>query len=181
MSPGRPAWKEIVAMFGHEVLLPDKSIDRARLGRTVFSDPGARRFLNKLLHPLVLAEERRLIAGLEREGRTAIFISEAALTIEAGYSRFYDKVIVVHCPEAVQVRRLMEREGIAEEEARKRIGVQMPGEEKRRHADYVIEASGSLRETIEQTERVYAALLQDAELKGLSAKKSSRLVRRSHK
>ncbi len=181
MSPGRPAWKEIVARFGQEVLLPDESIDRARLGRTVFSDPRARRFLNKLLHPLVLAEERRLIAGLEREGRTAIFISEAALTIEAGYSRFYDKVIVVHCPEGVQVRRLMEREGIAEEEARKRIGVQMPGEEKLRHADYVIEASGSLRETIEQTERVYAALLQDAELKRLSAKKSSCRVRRSHK
>jgi dephospho-CoA kinase len=171
ISPGRPAWKKIVARFGEEVLKPDRTIDRGRLGRTVFSDPGARLFLNKLLHPLVLAGEKRLIARLEREGRTAIFISEAALTIEAGYSRFYDKIIVVHCPEGVQVRRLMERDGITEEEARKKIGSQMLGEEKLRHADYVIEASGSLRETIEQTERVHAALLQDAELKGLSAKK----------
>jgi dephospho-CoA kinase len=181
MSPGRPAWKEIVARFGQEILQPDGAIDRIRLGRTVFSDLGARLFLNKLLHPLVLAEEKRLIAGLERDGRTAIFISEAALTIEAGYSRFYDKIIVVHCPEDVQVRRLMEREGITEEEARRRIRVQMPGEEKRRHADYVIDASGSVLETIEQAERVYAALLQDAELKALSAKKLTTRVRRPHK
>jgi dephospho-CoA kinase len=165
MSPGRPAWKKIVARFGKEVLRPDGAIDRGRLGRAAFSDPEARGFLNKLLHPLVLAEEKRLIARLEREGRTAIFISEAALTIEAGYSRYYDRIIVVHCPEGVQAQRLMERDGITEEEARKRIGAQMTGEEKLRHADYVIEASGSFMETIEQTERVYAALLQDAELK----------------
>jgi dephospho-CoA kinase len=178
MSPGRPAWKKIVARFGEEVLKPDRTIDRGRLGRTVFSDPGARLFLNKLLHPLVLAEEKRLLSRLEREGRTAIFISEAALTIEAGYARLYDKIIVVHCLEGVQVQRLMGRDGITEEEARKKIGAQMPGEEKLRHADYVIEASGSLRETIEQTERVHAALLQDAELKDLSTKKPASRKRR---
>jgi dephospho-CoA kinase len=168
MSPGRPAWNKIRARFGESILNPDRTVDRARLGRIVFSDPEARRFLNALLHPLVMAEEKRLIARLEREGRTAIFVSEAALTVEAGYARFFDKVVVVHCPAAVQVRRLMERNGIGEPEARKRIGAQMPVEDKLRHADYAIDASGTVEETVEQTERVYAALRQDAELKGRS-------------
>lgn len=173
MSPGRTAWKKIVVRFGDAVLNPDRTINRSRLGRIVFSDPDARRFMNALVHPLVMAEEKRLIARLEREGRARIFVSEAALTIEAGYGPFFDKVIVVHCPESLQVRRLMGRDGIGQEEARKKIGTQMPLKEKLRHADYAIDASGSLQETVEQTEKVYAALLQDADLKRMSRRRPS--------
>jgi dephospho-CoA kinase len=173
MAPGRAAWKKIVARFGESVLRPDGTIDRGHMGRTVFSDAEARRFMNALLHPLVMAEEKRLAARLEREGRTRVFVSEAALTVEAGYASLYDKVIVAHCAPAVQVRRLMERDAIGKEEALRKIGTQMPVAEKLRHADYVIDTSGTLRETVEQTEKVYAGLLQDAELKRLSRKKSS--------
>jgi dephospho-CoA kinase len=171
MSPGRPAWKKIVARFGHTVLNPDRTINRGRLGPVVFSDPGARRFMNELIHPLVLSEMKRLAARLEREGKTRIFVSEAALTIEAGYAPFFDKVVVVHCHEDVQIRRLMERDAIGQAEARKKIGTQMAREEKLRHADYAIETSGSVEETVEQTERVYASLLLDFELKRMSKKK----------
>ena len=171
MAPGRPAWKKVVARFGAGVLRPDGTIDRGRLGRIVFSDPEARRFLDALIHPLVMAGKKRLMARLEREGRTKIFVSEAALTIEAGYARFFDKVVVVHCGDQVQLRRLMARDGIGEAAARRKIGAQMPLAEKLGHADYAVDTSGSLRDTVEQTERLYAALRQDAELKGAAAKR----------
>ncbi len=106
-----------------------------------------------------------------------IFVSEAALTVEAGYARFFDKVVVVHCRPSVQLRRLMARGGIGRAEARRRVAAQMPLKDKLRHADYAIDTSGSLAETVEQAERVYASLLQDAELKRLAAKR--RLSRRA--
>ncbi|MEN6311457.1 MAG: dephospho-CoA kinase, partial [Acidobacteriota bacterium] len=144
MSPGAPAWKKITARFGREILGPDGAVDRGRLGRIVFSDPEALLFLNRLLHPLVLAEMKRLASRLEREGRTRIFISEAALTVEAGFASLFDKVVVVHCPAQIQLARLMMRDGISAAEARKKIGAQMPVEEKLKHADYAVDASGSL-------------------------------------
>lgn len=181
ISPGRAAWKKIVARFGRGILREDGTIDRGRLGRIVFADAAARRFLNSVVHPLVWAEQERLAARLERAGDVPVFVSEAALTIEAGYSRRFDKVIVVHCRPAVQVRRLMERDKIGRAEARRKIAAQMPLQEKLRHADYAIDASGTLRETVEQAERVYAALFQDAELKRLSAKKRPARARRSRR
>ncbi len=173
MSPGAPAWKKITARFGPEILGPDGAVDRGRLGRIVFSDPEALLFLNRLLHPLVLAEMKRLASRLEREGRTQIFISEAALTVEAGFASLFDKVVVVHCPAQIQLARLMMRDGISAAEARKKIGAQMPVEEKLKHADYAVDASGSLQETIDQTERLFAALVRDAELKMLAKKRPS--------
>jgi dephospho-CoA kinase len=165
MSPGRPAWKKIVARFGRDILREDRTIDRARLGKAVFSDPAARRFLDRLLHPLVLAERERILRRLEREGRVRIFVSEAALTVEAGYARHFDRVVVVHCSKAEQVRRLRERDGIGRAAALRKIGSQMPRKEKLRHADYAIDTTGSLAETVEQTERVCAQLVRDADIK----------------
>jgi len=173
MSPGAAAWKKIVARFGEDIVGPDRAIDRGRLGRIVFSDPEALKFLNRLIHPLVLAEMKRLASRLEREGQTQIFISEAALTVEAGFASLFDKVVVVHCPAQVQLARLMMRDGISAAEARKKIGAQMPVEEKLKHADYAVDASGSLQETIDQTERLYAALVRDSELKMLAKKRLS--------
>lgn len=162
--PGAPAWDKIVRRFGPGILLPDRSIGRARLGELVFSDPEARRFLDALLHPLVLAERNRVLRAVEKEGRHAVFASEAALTIEAGYDRHFDKVVVVHCDESVQVRRLMERDGIGEEQARRKIAAQLPRQEKLKRADYAIDTSGTLAETIEQAEKVCALLIQDTGL-----------------
>lgn len=179
MSPGRPAWRKIVARFGEAILNPDRSIHRGRLGRVIFSDPEARRFVNGVVHPLVMAARERTIARLEREGRYRIFVSEAALTIEAGYARFFDKIVVVQCPPDLQVRRLAERDAISPEEARERIGSQIPAAEKLKHADYAIDTSGTIPETIEQAERIYASLLQDYELKRLAAKDRPARARRN--
>lgn len=167
MSPGRPAWKKTVARFGRGILHPDRTIDRGRLGPIVFADPSAREFLDALIHPLVIAEQERTVRRLEREGRVRIFVSEAALTIEAGCAAAFDRVVVVHCSEDEQVRRLCERDGVDAEAARRKIGTQMPQKEKLRHADYAVDTTGSIAETVEQTERLYARLLQDAEWKGI--------------
>jgi len=164
MLPGRPAWKKIVARFGRDILRADRTIDRIHLGSIVFSDPAARRFLDRLLHPLVLAEQEKAVRRLEREGRVRIFISEAALTIEAGYARHFDRVVVVHCSQAEQVRRLRRRDGISRAAALRKIGSQMPRIEKLRHADYAVDTSGTMEATVEQTERLYARLVQDAQM-----------------
>lgn len=164
MAPGKPAWKRIIARFGESVLGPGGEIDRKALGRIVFADASARAFMNALIHPLVLADQSRLVRRLEREGRTRIFVSEAALTIEAGAAARFDKIVVVDCPKAVQIRRLMARDGIGERAARTRIAAQMSRREKLEHADYAVDASGTLRETVDEAERLYALLVRDFEL-----------------
>jgi dephospho-CoA kinase len=164
MLPGRPAWKKIVARFGRSILRSDRTINRAALGTIVFADPRARRFLDALVHPLVLADREKVLKRLEREGRARIFVVEAALTIEAGYARHFDRIVVVHCSKAEQIRRLKERDGVGRAAALRKIGSQMPVKDKLRYADYAIDASGTLASTIEQTERVYAQLVRDAEM-----------------
>jgi dephospho-CoA kinase len=162
MRPETPVWKEIVARFGTEILGRDgRSIDRARLGKRVFARADDREFLNRLIHPLVLQERNTLIARLRAEGRYRIFVSEAALTIEAGYADHFHKVVVAHCALEHQLARLRKRDRIGKEEALRRIRSQMPADDKLVYADYVIRTGGSLAETVEQSEQVYRYLLQD--------------------
>jgi dephospho-CoA kinase len=165
MAPGGAAHRKVVARFGASLLAPDGTIDRGRLGALVFADAKARTALNGIVHPLVLAKKREVIAELAREGRTAVYVSEAALTIEAGFQDFFDVVVVTVCRPEIQLRRLMERDGIGEEEALRKIGSQMPAAKKARYADHVIDTSGSLAETIERTEEIWRALVQASGLK----------------
>lgn len=166
MLPRKRAWKAVVGRFGREVLRGDLTIDRARLGRIVFADPAARRFLDRLVHPLVMAEIERAAGRLERQAgpRARIFVVEAALTVEAGYAGRFDRTVVVHCPKAEQIRRL-KRRGLSGREALRRIGSQMGRKEKLARADYAVDTSGTLASTVEQAERLYAQLVRDAELK----------------
>lgn len=168
MEPEKPAWKKIVAHFGQEILNKDNTINRTQLGTIVFSDEKKRRFLNRIIHPLVFEKKRETVDILEKEGRYKIFISEAALTIEAGFADFFDKIILVYCKEDIQIKRLMERDQISHPEAMKKIKSQMNPREKMNYADYTIDTSGSLGSTVEQTERVYRNLLFDYEMKNKS-------------
>jgi dephospho-CoA kinase len=165
MSPGTNVWRAIADHFGPGILKEDRTIDRAKLGAIIFSNNKEQTFLNGLVHPRVFERIKETVDRLGKEGRHTIFVSEAALVVEAGFARFYDKIVVAHCDRDVQIRRLMERDGIDRTEALKKIGSQLGQEEKLKHADYTIETSGTLAETIEQTERVYAQLVQDSELK----------------
>jgi dephospho-CoA kinase len=165
MEPGQPAWEKVVARFGRKILRPDQTIDRPGLARIIFNDEEARLFLNRLIHPLVLEERRAAIERLAKEGRVKIFVSEAALTIEAGFAGFFDKVIVVYCRPEIQIQRLIERDRIERAEASKKIQAQMPAEEKLKYADYVVDTSGTVEDTKAQSEQVYEKLLKDYQRK----------------
>lgn len=173
MEPEKPAWKKIVAHFGKKILNEDKTINRSRLGKIIFSDEKERRFLNELMHPLVLEKKKEVSSRLEKEGHYNIFISEAALTIEAGFADFFDKIIMTYCKKEVQKKRLMERDGISRKQTIKIIKSQMQPQEKMKYADYIIDTSSSLQSTVEQTERVYRNLMIDYEMKDATAKYES--------
>lgn len=147
--------------FGAEVLAPDGSVDRKKLGVVVFSDPEARRRLNRLVHPRVIAEEKRLLEEAERKGRE-LAVVDAALMIETGTYRNYDRLVVVYCPRAAQMERLMARDGLSKEEAARRVDAQLSIEEKKPYADYVIDTSGSLEETERQVQGVWEKLRREA-------------------
>lgn len=163
MEPEKPAWKKIVSLFGPEILNPDKTINRSKLRALIFERKKERNAINKLIHPLVLEEKKKIIEKLRKERIYKIFVSEAALTIEAGFAKFFDKIIVVSCPREVQIKRLMERDKIGRKHALKKIKAQMPPEEKIKHADYIIDTSGSIVNTIEQTKQVFKNLMEDFE------------------
>jgi len=165
MKPYSPVWTKIVDYFGPVILQDNQEINRQQLGKIVFADPQKRAFLNQLIHPLVWEEKKKLIVQLEEQGHYKIFISEAALTIEAGYYRFYDKIVITHCPLEIQLKRLMERDHINKIQAQQKINSQMPSQDKIQYADYIIDTSGSLLQTIDNTVRVYRQLLYDYELK----------------
>lgn len=164
-EPDTPAWEAMVSHFGKKILNPDKTINRQILGAIVFSDKKERIFLDNLLHPMVMEKKREIIQKVKDEGLYKIFVSVAALTIEAGYAKFFDKIIVAHCDGEIQLKRLMERDSISRKEALKKLSSQMSSEEKMKFADYTIDTSGSLQQTLEQAERVYRNLVIDFELK----------------
>ena len=161
IKPGRPAWKQIVSHFGTHILNPDETVNRPLLGKIIFSSEAARLFLNRLLHPLVQRRRSQVVRRLEREGTHKIFVSEAALTVESGFAPSFDRIVVVYCPRRIQVDRLMKRDSISRREAWTRIRSQMPVEEKIKFADYLIDTSGRLAETVDQVRRLHRSLLAD--------------------
>ncbi len=165
MSPGEEIWKALVQHFGRGILRDNNEIDRQKLGRIIFQDPVERNYLNRLTHPAIMEKIRQTVRQLEKEGEYDIYVTEAALVIEAGFHQFYDRIILTHCRLEIQIERLCQRDGITREQALGKIRSQSPAEEKIPFAHYLIDTSDSLKETIEQTERVYLSLYQDAWLK----------------
>ncbi len=161
IEPKKPAWKKIVTFFGKEILKEDQTINRVRLGKLVFANQKNRSFLDQLLHPLVFNQKQAKINSLKKDGRYKIFISEAALTIEAGFIDFFDKTVITYCDHKTQISRLCKRDGISGYEAQTKIDSQMSIEEKKKYADYLIDTSGSILSTIEQSKKVYRQLISD--------------------
>ncbi|MBA2705914.1 MAG: dephospho-CoA kinase [Blastocatellia bacterium] len=158
VEPNSIALKKVVAEFGAEVLQPDGSLDRARLGALVFGDAQRRATLNSILHPYIIARQDELLREWEAVDPYGIAVVDAALMIESGGYKRLDKLIVVHCRPEVQLQRLMSRNSLSREEAEKRINAQMSQDEKKKFADYLIETSEGFDDTRRQTEKVYGAL-----------------------
>jgi dephospho-CoA kinase len=159
MSPGTVTYRKIVEAFGEGILKPDRTIDRKVLGDLVFNDERHRSVLNQLVHPEVHAEILRRIVELEKQHRRGIVIVHAALLVESGHYKIYDRLIVVLCDPSLQVARIVSRNSLNVQQARKRLAAQMPVEEKLKLADYTIETSGALWETREQVEAIYRDLM----------------------
>lgn len=158
VEPNSVALKKLVAEYGPEVLQPDGALDRARLGALVFGDAQRRSTLNSILHPYIIARQDELLREWEAVDPEGIAIVDAALMIESGGYKRFDKLIVVHCRPEIQLQRLMLRNALSREEAEKRISAQMSQEEKKKFADYLIDTSEGFNDTRRQTEEVYTAL-----------------------
>ncbi len=158
-APGGKTYLKVLDAFGSQILGPDKSIDRRILGKIVFSDKEKRLLLNNLTHPDVGAEILRRIFALEQNSLHGIVIVDAALMVETGSYEMYDRLIVVTCDPALQISRLIHRDGLSETEAKARIASQMPIEEKLKLADYVIDTSGTLKQTHAQVEEIHRELV----------------------
>jgi dephospho-CoA kinase len=161
VAPGSPGLLAIATSFGNEVICADGTLDRERLAALVFSDEGRRLRLNSILHPCIIARQDEWLREWEVKDPLGITVVDAALMIESGSYQRFDKLIVVHCNVEEQLRRLMTRNNLSRETAEARILTQLPQEEKKKFANYLIDTSGSFEATRKRTAAVYQALLQD--------------------
>ena len=158
VAPHSPALQDVMAAFGLEILQDDGTLDRAKLGALVFEDAQKRATLNSILHPYIIAQQDERLREWERADSNAIAVVDAALMIESGGYKRFDKLIVVHCRPDVQLQRVMARNKLTQEEAEKRIAAQLPQEEKMKVADYLIDTSDGFESARTQTQKVYERL-----------------------
>ena len=142
-TPNTEAWEQVVAAFGDDILQDDGEIDRRKLGAVVFSDPGQLEKLNQIMHPRMARMVADKIEELRDQG-VEVVVVEAALLFEAGWDSLVEEVWVTDSTEQVVIERLKQRNGMSEEEARKRISSQMGRTERLERSDYVIENSGDM-------------------------------------
>ncbi len=148
----------IAEEFGPEVVTADGELDRPKMAAIVFGDETKRLKLNAIVHPLVIEAQDVWIRKCETEDADGIAVIDAALMIESGgYTRF-DKLIVVWCESGVQLERLKNRNGFDDAEALRRINSQMPQEEKKRFADYLIDTTDGFEATRRRTVEVFGEL-----------------------
>lgn len=151
----------VAQAFGPGVLREDGSIDRARIARIIFADASRRAALEKILHPLIRAEETVQTARLAATGLGRIAVTNAALLIETGYYRDYHRVVVVHCAPEIQTERLVRRDALSEEDAKARIGAQMDTREKLKVAHYTIDTTPGFAATEVRARAVFRHLQLD--------------------
>jgi dephospho-CoA kinase len=151
LQSGTDVTREIAEIFGDAVIAPDGSVDRKALAAIVFNDEETLRKLNAVVHPAVWREIERFFEEREKAS-DPVAVVDAALMIETGSFRRYDRVVVVHCLPELQLERLMARDGLSREDALRRIRSQMPIEEKRPFADFLVDTSGSIEETLKQAD-----------------------------
>lgn len=159
VRPFEPAWREIAARFGKEILLPDQELDRKKLAEIIFNDNAAKTALDAITHPTILAEMQRKTAVIGKKTNNVV-IWDVPLLFEAGFVQYVDVSILVYTPVAMQLERLVQRDGISREAALKRINVQMPLQQKRELATIIIDNSGKLAEVKQEVSLVYLELLK---------------------
>lgn len=158
LKPGGPAFDPVVAEFGSGMLGEDGLIDRRKLANEVFSKPDRLARLNAIIHPVVIGREAVWMREVEASDPHAIAVVEAAILIETGSYKRFDKLVLTVCSFKQQIERSMQRDRLTRDEVLGRLERQMPLAEKRKFADFVIDTSGDKAATLIQVEQLYAAL-----------------------
>jgi len=172
MQPGQAVYQEVVRHFGAGILNPDGSVNRSRLAEAAFGSPATGnqtprvQELNQIVHPAVIQRQEEWMEEVGRRDPHAIAMVEAALILEAGAGKRFDRLVVVTCRPEQRIQRWAQRlkvdEGTARREVTRRMAAQLPDEEKIKAADYVIDNSGSLDKTGKQGAVVFAKLKSEA-------------------
>jgi dephospho-CoA kinase len=160
VEPGSPGLLAVAKAFGKEVVREDGTLDRQRLGSIVFADDGKRELLNSILHPYIITRQDGFLRIWETEDPNGIGVVDAALMIESGGYKRFDKLIVAFCDPEKQLDRVMTRNNLSQDAAEQRIRAQMAQEEKKKFADYLIDTSDGFEPTRQRTEEVYGELLK---------------------
>jgi len=172
MQPGQAVYQAVVQHFGEGILNPDGTVNRARLAEAAFGAPAAPQLsrvqeLNQIVHPVVIQKQEEWMEEVGRTDPHAIAMVEAALILEAGMAKRFDRLLVVTCRPEQRVQRWAARVGVDERTARRevtrRMAAQFPDEAKIKAADYLIDNSGSLDETQRRVTEVYRELKREAE------------------
>lgn len=158
LLPDGEAYPAVVKEFGNGILNAEGFIERRKLAAIVFTDPQRLSVLNSLVHPPVRERTERMLADYAARQPHGIAVVEAAIHVETGGHKNYDRLIVAWCRVEQQIERAMHRDGISREEAMARLRRQLPLEEKKKYAHFLIDTSGTKEETVRQTEEVYQKL-----------------------
>lgn len=157
---------QVTSAFGEGILRADGAIDRKALAGVVFASKDKLERLNAIVHPRVFERVEDFFRQTARRDPSAVGLVEAAIMVETGSYRRYDRVILAACPREAQIERFVQREGGTRDDAEARLGRQMPLEDKRKFADFVIDTGGTEAETLEQVRGVYRQLRSEAETRG---------------
>lgn len=160
VEKGTEGLAAVVEAFGKNVLQPDGTLDRQQLGTLIFSDQNKRELLNSLLHPHIIAAQDEQMRRWQAAEPNGIAVVDAALMIESGGYKRFDKLIVVHCQPEIQLQRIMVRDALPREEALQRISSQMSQADKQKFADYLIDTSNGFEDTRRQTIAVHEQLVE---------------------
>lgn len=158
VEPNTVGWKKIIEHFGQEALQSDNTLNRAKLSEIIFADESKRQLINSIVHPLVIEAQNEWLSEMEIQNPQGIAVIDAALMIESGGHRRFEKMIVVWCEPEIQLERLMARNALSRENALRRIKSQMSQEEKKRFADFLIDTSKGFEAARKQTIETFEQL-----------------------
>jgi dephospho-CoA kinase len=161
VKPGKPAWRDVVHIFGKEVLNEDQTLNRKKVGDIVFSDAEKRKKLERIIHPKIAAEKLMEIKGIAKKDNQAIVIIDIPLLIETNKQDTVDKVVLVYTSPQGQVERLVKRDGLSLEDAHKRLTSQMPIEDKKKYAHYIINNDGPLGKIQKEVKEIFRELKKE--------------------
>jgi len=160
VEPNEPAWREIVDIFGQDILNPDETINRKELGEIIFNDNEKRKILNDITHPKIIQKARERGKTYKNKNVEVVIIEAALIVEKGGLKDLIEKLIVVSSDKESQIERLTKRNSLSKEEALSRINSQMPTSEKTLHADYIIDNSGTIDETQKQVKSLWNKIIK---------------------